>query len=146
MNFVDKSAMFPEFSTWVIKSMAFEAGSSNAGNALIVDDDSMMHFIHKFLLSRFGFKIFVAENGKQAVELFQAGQHFDVVTMDFQMPVMNGVQAIKKLRDMGVDSKILGVSACDEATVKELFLEAGANDFVTKPLTHDKLASFLKNI
>ncbi|KAK1400658.1 Hybrid signal transduction histidine kinase I [Heracleum sosnowskyi] len=126
--------------------MAFEAGSSNAGNALIVDDDSMMHFIHKFLLSRFGFKIFVAENGKQAVELFQSGQHFDVVTMDFQMPVMDGVQAIKKLRDMGVDSKILGVSACDEATVKELFLEAGANDFVTKPLTHDKLASFLKNI
>lgn len=47
---------------------------------------------------------------------------------------------------MGVDSKILGVSACGDATVKELFMEAGVDHFFTKPLTLDKLAIVFKNI
>lgn len=55
-------------------------------------------------------------------------------------------QATKALRDMGVDTKILAVSACDDIAVKELFIEAGVNDFLAKPLTLDKLASFLQNM
>lgn len=47
---------------------------------------------------------------------------------------------------MGMDSKILAVSASDDATVKKLFMDAGVNDFLTKPLTLDKLASFFKNL
>ncbi|XP_074377456.1 two-component response regulator 24-like [Apium graveolens] len=114
--------------------------------ALIVDDDSMAHTLHKHLLSRFGFKTFTAENGKQAIELFRSGEHFDLITMDFQMPVMDGIEATKTLRDMGVDSKILGVSASDKSAVMELFIEAGVDHFFTKPLTLDKLARFFKNI
>lgn len=85
--------------------MAFEAGNSNAGNdvtckmttgkevhALIVDDDSMAHVIHKCLLSGFGFKTVIVENGKQAVELFETGSHFDLITMDFHMPIMDGLE------------------------------------------------------
>lgn len=83
--------------------MAFEAGSSNARNtltsemiiekvALIVDDDRIIHTMHKILLSRFGYKTFVAENGKQAVDLFKSGARFDLITMDFHMPIMDGVE------------------------------------------------------
>lgn len=91
--------------------MAFEVGSSNVKEvevvtkkitpeekeayeriALIVDDESMMHKLHKRILGRFGFKTLIAENGKQAVELCQSGARFDLITMDFQMPIMDGLE------------------------------------------------------
>lgn len=50
------------------------------------------------------------------------------------------------LRDVGVDTKILRVTACDELTVKEMYVQVGLDRFVTKPLTIEKVASFLNNI
>ena len=58
-------------------------------NALIVDDDSVNRAINTKYLSRNGFEIKIAENGKEAVDYFHAGNQFDLVIMDMEMPVVD---------------------------------------------------------
>lgn len=63
---------------------------------LIVDDDKVVRLTHKMLLDRVGVKDHVAvENGKEAVELHNNGQSFDLILMDKDMPVMNGIEVRK---------------------------------------------------
>lgn len=59
-------------------------------SALVVDDDSLIRRVEATLLARYGLETKVAENGREAVDLFVAGNSFDLVLMDMQMPVMDG--------------------------------------------------------
>ncbi|KAK1401486.1 Two-component response regulator ARR22 [Heracleum sosnowskyi] len=138
----------------ITKSTAFEVESSNSKEvtgkmnadkvALIVDDDSFIRIYNTAVLRQFGFKNFTAENRKQAV--LQSGAHFDLITMDFQMTIMDGIEATKTLRDVEVDCMILAVTGSNKLTVKERFIEAGVDHFFTKPLNAEKVASSLKNM
>ncbi|KAG2405951.1 hypothetical protein LR48_Vigan831s003900 [Vigna angularis] len=125
--------------------------SDNSGTqlkVLIVDDDKVVRLTHKMLLDRVGVKDHVAvENGKEAVELHNNGQSFDLILMDKDMPVMNGTEATRTLRSMGVSCKIFGVSSStsNQIYVKE-FVEAGLNGFYTKPLTVKILGEILEKI
>ncbi|XP_027349099.1 two-component response regulator 24-like [Abrus precatorius] len=111
--------------------------------ALIVDDDMVIRMIHRKMLSSAGVQNEVVENGKEAVDIHHSGQSFDLILMDRDMPIMNGIEATKKLRSMGVDSMIAGVSArAVEAQVRE-FMEAGLDEYLEKPLTLSKLTSII---
>ncbi|ESW34617.1 hypothetical protein PHAVU_001G166800, partial [Phaseolus vulgaris] len=115
---------------------------------LIVDDVRVIRMTHKMLLDRVGVKDHVAvENGKEAVELHNNGQSFDLILMDKDMPVMNGIEATRTLRSMGISCKIIGVSSstCNQLYVQE-FVEAGLNGFYTKPLTVKMLGEILEKI
>ncbi|CAL1400278.1 unnamed protein product [Linum trigynum] len=108
---------------------------------LVVDDDRILRKMHKMMLTRLGIEVEVAVNGKEAVDLHLAGASFHLVLMDLQMPVMDGSQATKELRGMGVTSPIVGVTAaCAE---KAAFLASGLTDCVSKPLTISKIANYL---
>lgn len=61
-------------------------------NALIVDDDSIVRAMNMKYLTRNGFQVEIAENGQEAVEYFHAGNRFDLVIMDMEMPIMDGFQ------------------------------------------------------
>lgn len=60
--------------------------------ALIVEDDMVIRMVHQKILNRVGLKIQVAENGKEAIEIHGSGQSFDLILMDRDMPVMNGIE------------------------------------------------------
>jgi len=60
--------------------------------ALIVDDMPIIRTIEQVFLAARGFNTVVVENGKEAVDLFAAGNSFDIVLMDLEMPIMNGIQ------------------------------------------------------
>ncbi|KAJ7980491.1 two-component response regulator ARR22-like [Quillaja saponaria] len=66
--------------------------------------------------------------------------------MDKDMPIMNGIEATKKLREMGIHSKIAGVSTRSMEREVQEFMEAGLDDYQQKPLTIAKLISILHNI
>ncbi|XP_027913817.1 two-component response regulator 24-like [Vigna unguiculata] len=115
---------------------------------LIVDDVKVVRMTHKMLLERVGIKDHIAvENGKEAVELHNNGQSFDLILMDKDMPVMNGIEATRTLRSMGISCKIIGVSSstCNQKYVQE-FVEAGLNGFYTKPLTVKMLGEILEKV
>jgi CheY-like chemotaxis protein len=69
-----------------------ETGKEMKLSVLIVDDDPIIRKIHRVLLSKFTTEIQVAENGKEAVELYRSGALFDLVLMDKDMPIMNGLE------------------------------------------------------
>lgn len=75
-----------------------------------------------------------AENGQIAVDLYKEGRTYDLVLMDKEMPVMDGHEATRQLRTMGVKTPIVALTGNALATDRELFFEAGVDDFQTKVL------------
>lgn len=61
-------------------------------SALVVDDDPIIRKIHSVILKSLGFKVELAENGKEAVDLFCSGANFHIIFIDMEMPVMNGIE------------------------------------------------------
>ncbi|XP_074347486.1 two-component response regulator 24-like [Apium graveolens] len=136
-------------STKIIVRMATEAGSSTVAkrraSALIVDDSSIVRMITTKHLSTMEFEVSSVKDGVEVVAMYEAGKgHFDVIVMDLEMPVVNGIQATAELRAMGVDCKIIGATACNDASLKQSFLEAGLDHLFEKPLDVAKLKSCLQ--
>ncbi|XP_062147851.1 two-component response regulator 24-like [Alnus glutinosa] len=121
-------------------------GPSSKITALVVDDDTLNQMIHRRLLDGLGVQNQVVGNGKEAVDVHSSGKSFDLILMDKDMPVMNGIEATRKLRTMGIRSLIAGVSACSEEQEKQEFIEAGLDDYQEKPLSATKLASILHKL
>ncbi|GMI76520.1 hypothetical protein HRI_001321300 [Hibiscus trionum] len=120
--------------------------NNNNLRVLVVDDSPMIRKLHDMYLKKFGLKVQVAENGKQAVDLFHFGASFDLILMDKEMPIMDGEEATKELRTMGVTSMIVGVTSLDSPNEKQAFMEAGLDYFFTKPLTTDNISFILQEL
>ncbi|KAG4916228.1 hypothetical protein JHK82_053874 [Glycine max] len=116
---------------------------------LLVDDVGIFLVTYRRMFERVGIKdVTAAKNGKEAVDLHRInGQSFDLILMDKDMPIMNGIQATKELRSTGISSKIIGVSSSsrEESNVQE-FVEAGLDDYYMKPLTEEMLREILDKI
>ncbi len=110
-----------------------EAGQAQF-RVLIVEDQLENRLLLKNLLESVGFQVFEAVNGQQAIEQFSRWQpHF--IWMDRRMPVMDGITATEKIRALenGKDVKIVALTASVFFQQRQEFLDAGANDIVTKP-------------
>ncbi|KAK3415272.1 hypothetical protein EUGRSUZ_H00821 [Eucalyptus grandis] len=114
--------------------------------ALVVDDDGVSQKIHHRLLNILGIENDVVANGKEAVDIHLSGKKFNLILMDRDMPVMNGIEATKRLRDMGIGSTIAGVSSHSSSKIKQEFTEAGLDVYHEKPLTVAKLLSVVSKI
>ncbi|KAE9590983.1 hypothetical protein Lal_00023071 [Lupinus albus] len=114
--------------------------------ALVVDDNRISRKIHQKLLNNVGMKNEGVGNGKEAVDIHCYGQSFDLILMDMDMPIMNGIEATKILRSMGICSMIVGVSSRSMESEIQEFMEAGLDDYQVKPLTNSKLRSILYKI
>lgn len=73
-----------------------------------------------------------AENGQVAVDFYKEGRTYDLVLMDKEMPVMDGHEATRQLRMMGVKTPIVALTGNALATDRQSFFEAGVDDFQTK--------------
>ncbi|KAK9182997.1 hypothetical protein WN944_026146 [Citrus x changshan-huyou] len=115
-------------------------------HALVVDDDPFIRTIHSMALKSLGFKVEVTENGKEAVDLFRAGGKFDIVFIDKEMPVMNGIEATREIRSLGIETKIVGVTSLNSETEKEAFMQAGLDLCHTKPLNVCKIIPLMEDL
>ncbi|MGA8595961.1 MAG: ATP-binding protein [Bryobacteraceae bacterium] len=109
---------------------------------LVVEDESAHAFLLQRLLTAAGFRVLLASNGAEGIEAFREWKpHF--VWMDRQMPVMDGLEAVRRIRAMGGGShaKIAAVSASVLPEEREEVLAAGFDDFVTKPFTAEAIFS-----
>nr|CAD1836990.1 unnamed protein product [Ananas comosus var. bracteatus] len=80
-----------------------------------------------------------AENGQAAVDLIRGGRTYDLILMDKEMPVVDGHEATRQIRSLGVTTPIVALSGDSLESDRDLFLRAGADEFQPKPLTRDKL-------
>ncbi|MEN0059170.1 MAG: response regulator, partial [Bdellovibrio sp.] len=100
---------------------------------LLVDDVEDNRLLIQRILSRRGATLFSAANGEDGVQKALEGQH-DLVLMDIQMPVMDGYTATKKLRQAGYKKPIIALTAHAMKDDRDLCLDAGCTDYLTKPV------------
>jgi CheY-like chemotaxis protein len=113
---------------------------------LIVEDDVRNVFALTSVLEPRGAKIEIARNGREALENLRQNPDVDLVLMDIMMPVMDGLQAIRELRKQPQFAKLPIIALTAKAMIddREDCLEAGANDYIAKPLDVDKLLSLAR--
>lgn len=107
---------------------------------LIVDDEPLNSFFIKELLVDFGYEIFVANNGVQALEKIQKFNP-DLVLLDIMMPVMTGMEVLQKIseRQLTNDTSFIMVSAYHDQKNKRQAFGLGAQHFINKPIISEKL-------
>ncbi|MCC3375780.1 response regulator [Cohnella sp. REN36] len=113
---------------------------------LLVDDDARNVYSLTSLLQHQGMTVLTAENGREALEVLNHRDDVDLVLMDIMMPVMDGYEAIARIRseERWKDLPILAVTAKAMKEDRNKCLEAGASDYVAKPIQTDQLLSLLK--
>jgi PAS domain S-box-containing protein len=97
------------------------------------DEEYNMMYINE-LFSQTKFKVIEAENGKKAIELLQKHPEIDLVLMDIKMPIMNGNEAMKEIKQQQPSLPIIALSAFAMESDKEASLNEGFNDYLTKPI------------
>ena len=117
-----------------------------AEEVLVVEDNSVNSKLALMQLREIGVRARAVENGKEAVEAF-LNNDFSLILMDCQMPVMDGFEATRKIRELEADSDkhvpIIAVTAQATPEHKERCREAGMDDFLTKPFTSAKLERYV---
>jgi CheY-like chemotaxis protein len=96
----------------------------------------------KELLSDLNLNIIRASNGVEAVYAFKKGQKIDLVLMDIKMPLMDGYEATKQIREKSPDVAILAQTAYADDEVKAI--ESGCSGFISKPFVKDRFLSLVK--
>ncbi|XP_020531883.1 uncharacterized protein LOC110008511 [Amborella trichopoda] len=110
---------------------------------LLVEDIELNRILVRKLLRDLNLQCEEAENGQVAVDLFKQGKQYDLVFMDKEMPVMDGHEATRQLRTLGVQTPIVALTGNNLPSDKESFLAAGVDEFRAKPLTKNELVLLL---
>lgn len=109
-----------------------------ANTVLVVDDAAFMRMILKNILTAKGFDVIEAVDGNDAVKRYKEHQP-DLVTMDITMPEMDGITAVKEIRKLDAQAKIIMCSAMGQQTMVIDAIQAGARDFIVKPFQPEKV-------
>ena len=111
---------------------------------LIVEDDATSTLLLQRNLKGQNITIICAENGWEAVELVEHHPEINIVLMDIKMPVMNGYEATKLIKEQRPDLPIIAQSAFTSKEEKEKAKEAGCDSFITKPINKSELIELIK--
>ena len=112
-------------------------------SVLVVDDAAFMRMMIRDILTKEGYVIHEAVNGRDAVEKF-AEVRPDLVTMDITMPEMSGLEALRAIREGDPSARVLMVSAMGQQKMIVEALELGAMDFLVKPFQPTKVLETVK--
>jgi PAS domain S-box-containing protein len=117
---------------------------------LVTDDNEAIQQLMGVHLSRAGAEVVTALNGKEALdrarEAGEQGRPFDAVIMDMQMPVLDGYEAVRRLRAGGFSAPIVAVTAYAMSEDREECLRLGCDDFISKPIEWDRFFAKLTRL
>jgi len=124
------------------KAETQSAAGENSLEILLAEDDQISKALIKAITRNFGWKISFADTGKEAVDLY-ISKRFDAIFMDGQMPVMDGFEATRKIRDIeketGRHVPIIALTAYAMDGDAGKFLSAGMDDYISKPIDDDNI-------
>nr|WP_198507848.1 response regulator [Bacillus sp. FJAT-45037] len=115
-------------------------------SVLIVDDAAFMRMMIKDILSKNGFEIVgEAANGQEAVNQYKELKP-DLVTMDITMPEMDGIQALKAIKEQDASAKVIMCSAMGQQSMVIDAIQSGAKDFIVKPFQADRVLESINKV
>ena len=111
-------------------------------NILVVEDDEVNLLIAEHILSREGFGVTKVNNGEEAIDIVRS-KHFDLILMDIEMPIMDGLEATPQIRllENGKNVPIIALTAHSIPEKINQFSVVGMNDHIIKPMDQNKLKS-----
>lgn len=113
---------------------------------LLVDDAAFMRMMIKDILVKNGYDVAgEAENGAKAIEKYRELTP-DLVIMDITMPELDGIQAVREIKKLNNDSKIIMCSAMGQQAMVIESIQAGARDFIVKPFQADRVLEAVKKV
>ena len=110
---------------------------------LIVEDDEASAVLLSIIVEEFSFDIIRAKTGTEAVEKCKMNPDIDVIFMDIQMPEMDGYEATKRIRTFNKEVIIIAQTAFSLTGDEDKAIQAGCNDYITKPIIKDKLCGLI---
>ena len=117
-----------------------------AKNILICDDAAFMRMMIKDILTKNGYTVVgEAENGAKAVEKY-AELKPDLVLMDIPMPEMDGIQALKKIKEADPSATVIMCSAMGQQAMVIESIQSGAKDFIVKPFQADRVLEAVRKV
>jgi signal transduction histidine kinase/CheY-like chemotaxis protein len=116
----------------------------NGCKILVAEDNKTNQVLVKFILQQWNLQFEFAENGYQVLELLKKNK-YNLVLMDIQMPVMDGYEAASKLREeLNITIPVIAMTAHVLPTEKQKCIDAGMNDYISKPIIEENLLQMLK--
>jgi CheY-like chemotaxis protein len=148
INFWVSAAPDPEDREWAQRVANPDAGSfasEHPHHILVVDDDKVQRSILCMLLSRLGYSPDEAVNGQEAIESAING-NYDRIFMDLRMPILNGLQATEKIRELKGrgDLKIIALTGDALRETRRAAMRIGMDDFIPKPVQPEVLETLLR--
>lgn len=117
---------------------------------LIVDDNQTNLTLLTMMLNRSEYDTLTANSGIEAIQMYK-DNNLDIILMDYRMPIMNGAEATKQIRDIenqdssGTRTPIIIVSGSLTDETRESLLNIGVDDFIDKPIIRDTVVSVIQN-
>jgi CheY-like chemotaxis protein len=113
-------------------------------NILVVEDELANFMYVNKMLAKSNLRVFRAENGLEALEILKSGKNFHLILMDIKMPGLDGFEATKIIKSKNPDQIVIAVTAYARPEERLRFMEAGFNDYITKPIKPDEFRSILR--
>jgi len=111
-------------------------------NILAIDDNAINLNVICGLLRQCGVTVFAATSGKEAIEMLRM-EKYNLIFMDHMMPEMDGIETTKRIREMGINTPIIALTANAVTSAKEMLLVSGMDDFIAKPIVKEQLYEIL---
>ncbi|MFV8376165.1 response regulator [Flavobacterium sp. LB1P71] len=151
---LDETALFlhrtisnlPKSKQMIINSLHDKEAIFHSKKILLVDDDMRNVFALSKILQERGMEVIKSENGKNALDMLDKNADIDLVLMDIMMPEMDGYEAMKRIRSQIKfrDLPIIALTAKAMKDDKQKCIDAGANDYITKPIDVERLLSLMR--
>lgn len=151
---LDETALFlhrtiqnlPDQKRQIITDLYDKQSIFNGRQILVVDDDMRNVFALSKVLKEKGMEVTKADNGLKALEALEKNPDFDMVLMDIMMPEMDGYEAMQKIREQGKFNNlpIIALTAKAMRDDRQKCLDAGANDYISKPVDISRLLSLMQ--
>lgn len=127
--------------------MTQDASTTQNRLILIADDGIDNQRLVSFFLERAGYEVHTVSDGVAAVNFVRkqhdAGRVYDLILMDMQMPLMDGFEATRKIRELGYDKPIVALTASSLPADKQTCIDAGCDDYVAKPFDFQPLLDLI---
>ncbi|KAL5562044.1 hypothetical protein UlMin_031791 [Ulmus minor] len=118
----------------------------NRLSALVVDSVSTCRTIERLYLAAHGVMAWAVDCGQAAVELIQSGESYNLIVIDIHLPGRSGIEIVRQLRSIGVQSKIIGISGSFSEAERIAFLNAGGDYYYEKPLVAHHFLPILQEL